>query len=397
MSSGSSGTDTVTQKSEPWSQAQPYLKDIFGQARNLYSQGQEYFPGSTVVPFHGDTEAGLQGLRNQFSQAPIGLDASTRAVTRAATGESTNPYAPQLEQAAGQTTTAGTGLINQSAGANPFMNNIQQASNQQITAGNDALQQFASTNVNPYLDQMFGKAAEGVRDNANAIFAKAGRYGSSAHQGTMSDSIGDLAANMYGQAYETDANRRFAAAQELGSRQAQDINNQMTGASQLAGLGESQFGRQAGAGSTLAGMQQNDLSRQLGALGTLGNYGESNLNRQLQASTLMPSLNTYAQANNRGLMEIGGYREQQAQNELQDAMNRWNFGQTGGWDQLNRYNAVVQPMAALGGSSQTTQPAQSAMGGAIQGGVGGALAGSAFGPWGTAIGGGLGALGSIFG
>lgn len=397
MSSGSSGTDTVTQSSEPWSQAQPYLRDIFGQAQSLYNQGQEYYPGSTVVPFHGDTEAGLQGLRQQFQQAPIGLGESANAMLGAATGQSTNAYAPALEQAAGQQTTAGTGLINQSAGANPFAGNIQQAANQKNTAGTDVLQQMASSNVNPYLDEVFGKAAEGVKDNANAIFAKAGRYGSNAHQGTMSDSIGDLAANMYGNAYETDANRRFASAEALGAREAGDINRQMSGAGQLAGLGESQFGRQAGAGSTLASMQQNDLSRQLGALGQLGGYGESNLNRQLQASSLMPNLNTYAQANNRGLMEIGGYREGQAQNELQDSMNRWNFGQTGGWDQLSRYNSVVQPMAALGGSSTQTQPGQSAMGGALQGAAGGAMAGASFGPWGAAIGGGLGALGSIFG
>lgn len=67
-------------------------------------------------------------------------------------------------------------------------------------------------------------------------------------------------------------------------------------------------------------------------------------------------LNEYAGANNRGLMQLGGMREAMAGQELQDAMNRWNFGQNAGWDLLNRYNATIQPIAGLGGSSTGTQP-----------------------------------------
>ncbi|WP_287994307.1 hypothetical protein [Acidiphilium sp.] len=405
MGNTSSGTESVTQKQEPWSAAQPYLQNIFGQAQQLYNKGSEYFPGSTVVPFNGDTEAGLQQLRSQFQAGPVGLDDAISATRRVAGGDGggLNPFTQDMRDASGKTTTAGSSLIKASANANPYTQGIIDAAGRANTAGSDTLQQFASANVNPYLDAMFDRASAKVRDGTNAMFSKAGRFGSTANQETLTEGLNDLATSMYGSAYETDANRRFAAAEALGAREAGDISRQLSGAATVAGLGESEFGRKAAAGSTLSGIEANDLSRQLSALGVLGGYGEASLDRDLQANgqalqaaALMPTMGLYSQSGARGLIEIGGVREAQAGNELQDLIDRWNFSQNAGWDNLARYNAAVQPIAGLGSSSTTTQPAQSKFGSAMQGGVGGAMAGSAFGPWGAAIGGGLGVLGSIF-
>ncbi len=51
MASGRSNSTTV-QKADPWTAAQPLLKDIMGHAQSLYGSGQgnRYFPGSTVAP-----------------------------------------------------------------------------------------------------------------------------------------------------------------------------------------------------------------------------------------------------------------------------------------------------------------------------------------------------------
>ena len=333
MGASSSGTDSVTQKSEPWSQAQPYLKDIFGQAQGLYNSGQQYFPGSTVVPFSPNTQAGMAGLKQQFSQTPMGLDTAMNTMDRVSQGTAGNSLYNQMMQASGAPTTAGIGTLDQMQGGG----------------------------ANPYLDQIFNKAASQVRDNTNAMFSKAGRYGSTANQDALSDSLGNMAANMYGNAYESDQGRRMAAA------------------------------------SQLAGIQQNDMARRMGGLNSLMGYGQQGDQMAMQAAMLYPQLNNYAQSGNRGLMELGGLQEQQAGAELQDAMNRWNFGQTGGWDLLNRYNSIVQPMAALGGTSTQSQPGQSALGAGLQGAAGGAMMGSSFGPMGMVVGGGLGALGGLLG
>jgi hypothetical protein len=321
------------------------------------------------------------------------------------TGGGPNPYADQIQGAAGQTTQNGLGMISGSAGANPFTGLIGATAAQQNNAGANVLNDFANTNQsNPYLDSMFNRAASQVRDNTNAMFSKAGRYGSTANQDALSDSLGDMANQFYGGAYESDAARRFGAAEALGGRQAGDINRQLSAAGQMAGLGEAGFGRMAGAGSTLAGIQQGDLSRQLGALGMLGGYGEAGLNRgmdansqAMQAASLLPMMNAYGQTNARGLMEIGGYREQMAGQQLQDQIDRWNFGQNAGWDQLGRYNSIVQPLAGLGGTDTRTQPAQSRVGGVLQGAGGGAMIGSAIPGLGTVAGGVIGGLGGLFG
>ncbi len=331
----SSGTETVTQNSEPWSQAQPYLSNIFGQAQNLYNQGAEYYPGSTVVPFSPLTQQGMDGLQQQFSSgAPVGYQTAENSINRVANSNTAN---------------------------NPFITNVQNAGGVKNDAGANVLQSFANNGQsNPFLDQTFNNAAEQVRDNTSAIFSKSGRYGSVAHQDALSDSLGDMATQLYGNAYETDQNRRFGAAEALGARQAGDINRNLSAQSTAAGLNQ-------GANS-----------------------------QAMQAASLYPTLNSYGQSNNRGLMELGNMYEGQAARELQDSMDRHNFGQNAGWDLLSRYNQTVQPIAGMGGSSTSTAPAQSQWGGALQSGLGLGVAASAI-PgigWGAA---GIGALGGLAG
>jgi hypothetical protein len=83
---------------------------------------------------------------------------------------------------------------------------------------------------------------------------------------------------------------------------------------------------------------------------------------------------------------------------LQDEMNRWNFGQNVDRQKLADFMNMVQ--GNYGGQSSSTQTgAQSyrnRWAGALGGGMSGAAAGSAFGPYGTAAGGLLGALGGWF-
>jgi hypothetical protein len=55
--SGGGGTNTTTQKSDPWVSQQPYLQDIFSQAQKQYQQpGPQYFPGQTLAPVQPQTQ-----------------------------------------------------------------------------------------------------------------------------------------------------------------------------------------------------------------------------------------------------------------------------------------------------------------------------------------------------
>lgn len=96
------------------------------------------------------------------------------------------------------------------------------------------LNQMMSGGANPYLDKMYGRAAEQVQNSVNSNFSAAGRYGSGAQTDVLSQNLGDMATQMYGGAYENDQNRRMAAigmAPQFGNMEYQD-------ASQLLNAGQ---------------------------------------------------------------------------------------------------------------------------------------------------------------
>ena len=94
-------------------------------------------------------------------------------------------------------------------------------------------------------------------------------------------------------------------------------------------------------------------------------------------------------------MGIGGQIQNQAQNQINANMAKYNYYQNLPYQQLGMYQNLL-------GGFQTGQQTQTPyftnpMAGALGGGLAGASAGSSFGPWGTAIGGALGAIGGYSG
>jgi hypothetical protein len=129
-----------------------------------------------------------------------------------------------------------------------------------------------------------------------------------------------------------------------------------------------------------------------------GRYG-SGANQQALASALAPAALQAQQAAIRQapsmqnldlqqLAQVGGAREQQAQAELQDSVNRFNFDQNVDAEKLRNYLALVG-----GGTtgSQTSQPVfRNPLASGLGGALGGARLGASFGnPMLGAIGGGL--------
>ncbi|MBX6322977.1 MAG: hypothetical protein IRY94_14200 [Rhodospirillaceae bacterium] len=147
MAKGGGSSQTTVQKSEPWKEQVPYLKEIFNEARALYrSNKPSYFPKSTVAPLSAETEA---ALAMQAARARAGS-----ALT-----------APAREQV-------------QAVLRGDYLN-----------AGNPA---FAA---------MAQRVADEVTPRVNSQFAAAGRYGSGAHAATLgralADEIGALAYRNY--------------------------------------------------------------------------------------------------------------------------------------------------------------------------------------------------------
>lgn len=111
-------------------------------------------------------------------------------------------------------------IINRAKNGSETVNNAESQLNNIIAGGN----------TNPYLDQMVGKAQDSVRSQFNTGAVNSGSFGNSGLQEQFAQSLGDVATNMYGQAYETDRNRQMQGigmAQQFGNQAYTDANQML--------------------------------------------------------------------------------------------------------------------------------------------------------------------------
>ena len=252
------------------------------------------------------------------------------------------------------------GIINRANAGSPLVSTAQGAV-QNIAGGGGQFQsgQNAYMGENPYLDAAIAKQtgdiadayARGTGAQTMAQFRNAGAFGGSA------------------QAEQTAAqNKTLADSIANASNQARMQNYQ-----QSAQLAENALNRDA------ANFWQ----------------GQSN---QLQAAGMAPGLANQDYANLQAMLSAGGLQQSDTQNQLNDAYTRWQNLVNAPYQQLETLSNGI--MGATGGGVARTQigsnPYQRSSGaGAIGGALSGAAAGSMFGPWGAAIGGGLGLLGGL--
>lgn len=142
---GSGGTTTTVQKSDPWSGQQPYLEDIFNQARAQYDTANfhppSYFPDSTVVPFSPETQTALN-----------------LQTARALTGSP-----------------------------------VENAANQQLTDTLNGNYLYGGQGFNQALDA----ASHQIIPQVQSAFAKSGRLDSGLAQTAMTQALSDSFANQY--------------------------------------------------------------------------------------------------------------------------------------------------------------------------------------------------------
>jgi hypothetical protein len=144
-------SSTQTAKSEPWKEAQPYIKESMQGAQDLYRSGQGFnpYPGSMVVPFSGQTMDALNGMEG---------------IARAG-----NPNAVAAQGWAGD-----------------------------IMSGKNL------DNPNPYFQAGLDRQMGGLSDDVNRGFSMGGRYGSAAHTGALVDQIGGARNNALAQNWATE-------------------------------------------------------------------------------------------------------------------------------------------------------------------------------------------------
>ena len=112
------------------------------------------------------------------------------------------PYGGTRFEGMNGTQQAGLDMITQRAtGGDPTMNQAQETLQQTLKGGQ----------TNPYLDSMVNKAQTGVMANMGALQARSGSFGNSGIAQTGAQQMGDIATQMYGNAYNTDRANQMSA------------------------------------------------------------------------------------------------------------------------------------------------------------------------------------------
>ena len=110
MSKGGSTTRTEMSQTEPPAYAKPFLEFGLSEAKELYGQPQQFFPGSTTVGFSPESEMALSGLRQQAITGSPFIGAVQDVVMQNLTG--TNPlmaaaFRPAVEAVQAEASKAG--------------------------------------------------------------------------------------------------------------------------------------------------------------------------------------------------------------------------------------------------------------------------------------------------
>jgi len=108
MSKGGGGGSTETAVREPWTEIQPYLKDIYSEASGQYeSYRPEFYPGQTQAGFSPDQLAAQAGIRDFALQGAPAIMNPALSAYQYGTGSSildvaNNPYVQGMARGAAQ-------------------------------------------------------------------------------------------------------------------------------------------------------------------------------------------------------------------------------------------------------------------------------------------------------
>lgn len=283
-------------------------------------------------PFLGDVRgAGQTNLAGQIGAAALGAGQA-------------NPFAGDV-RASGMTNIASqiAPSAMQAGGFNPFMAASAQAGAQQTQMGVDALQGVAGGGAsNPFLDRLFDRGANQLRNQVDAAFARSGMTGTAAHQGEFQDGLSGLFSQIYAPAYEQERNRQMAAAGQLAGI------DQANRSAALQGFGQ--------AGGFFDGAQ----GRGLQGLGLAADVMGQDASRNMQAAQAAAQLSEAAQG--RGLQGLGmflGAAEGDASRNMQAAQAAGGLFENAQGRGLNALNAFSD---LLSNDAQRNLAAQQAAG-----------------------------------
>lgn len=175
--------------------------------QKLYAAGEPFGESATrIKPFgriYGGGGGG--GTSTTTPLIPDELKPAAQALSKIATQVGNTPYQAYT----------GTGVVGlngaQQAGLGMVADRALNGSPIMDTANSTLTQMLQGGQTNPYLDQMVQRAQDSVRSNMTTSMIGSGSFGNSGVQEATGKAMGDVASSMYGNAYETNAQRQMQA------------------------------------------------------------------------------------------------------------------------------------------------------------------------------------------
>lgn len=318
----SQSNSNSTERRDPWAPSLPFINDTMGNARNVFNSdaGTQYFPGYVSTPMSWDTSYALDAIRNRaIGGSPLNSAAQQQALNTI-NGDYFNPTNDFYN------TGMSGGLNNNSASLySPLI-----GANMSPSLGYYG--QIAS-GQNPYLDQTYQNAARNISDTVNSNFSKAGRYGSAAHQSTLTRDLGNFANDLYGNNYQADQNRRLNAANSMQQSHDNHMNRYMNAANSISNIQDQNIQRQFASAQGLGQNFQSERARQMQAIANAG---------QMAA-------NDYADYDR--LMGVGRTNEEQEKRDLMAAIERFNYFENLPYNRASQFANMALGYANLGGTN----------------------------------------------
>ncbi len=354
------GTSTSsTQTNSPPAWATPLFEQSATEAQNLYNSGAggNTYTGSTVAPMSGTTLSGI----NQLAQAGANTDTSgTRGLFQdIGSAAVSNPYEDRLGNLAHNIDTQDTHAQNVSSGnfsglLNSFGAPTSAQTNLQGMANGSYLR-----NGNPYFNSALQGQLDQTANQVQSQFSGAGRYGSGANTGVLTNSLGNIRSGALSNQFNQDTQNMLAANTQIDQARQGMAGNQLAAASGVAGIatGNADRSLQSQTGNADRALAGNTLQGNL--LSSAGNMYGQGIGQAQTAANSMAGLdqqnftNSLTGAN--AALQAGGLLDQNAQRQLSDQIGQWYATDNQDWTRLG----LLQQAAAGAAGDYGTQTGHS--------------------------------------
>lgn len=370
---GGGQQQTSTTTAEPWDKTVPYLEQIMKGAQGAFNSGVGFQPyaGNTVVGQSPQTQAALSGIESTATAGDPLQSANQQNIQNVLGSGGMSDW---QRQALGQTYQTATG--NNNIGTEGDWRGLLGYAGQQGNAQSNLGGMASGANLmgSPAFLEQLDRQSGKLRDDINRGVSGIGRYGSAAQGNVVGEQVGNFRNNAIANNYQNELQAMLSANSQIGAERQNAISNQGSILGNIGNVQGTNIANQVGAGS-----QINQAGNQAGQLA--GTYG-----------ALAPTISANAYAPYQQLAGVGAQNEDLTTRQYQDALSRWQASQQQPWNMLSAYQGILGGLGGMGSSAQSSVTAPTNYAAPIGGALGGAQLGSMFGPWGTAIGGGLGGL-----